>query len=99
MTLRELIDRTTEILDKGVNSHLLSNSEHKNLILAWGKLKSWVYPQLTVDDMQLVTRCKHCKYYKKYKKKDNPKAASFWACSKTKLKREPDFFCKDGEQK
>lgn len=99
MTLRELIDKTTIILDRGVDANLVSSSEHKNLIRAWGKLKSWVYPQLTTDDMQLVIRCSNCKYYKRYKKKDDHKAAPFWACSKTKMKRDPDFFCKDGDQK
>lgn len=92
MTLRELIDKTTEVLSKEADTH-------KDLILAWKKLKSWIYPQLTTDDMQLITRCKYCVYYKKYKKKDNPKVAPFWACSRTKLKRDPDFFCKDGDRK
>lgn len=99
MYLKELIDKTISSLDRGMDANVISVSEHELLVGAWVKLKSWVYPQLITDDMQLVTRCKRCRYYKRYKKKDNPKAVPFYACSRTKIKRDPDFFCKEGELK
>lgn len=99
MLLIDLIDRTTRIIEKYASVNTIHASEYKSLLNSWNKLKSWAYPQLTTDDMQIVIRCKNCRHYKRYKQKDNPKAAPFWACSKTKTKRDPDFFCKDGDQK
>ena len=99
MTLRELIDKTVALLKKGLQRSVISAAEYDSMVTDWDRLKGWIYPQLAIDDVQLVTRCRHCKYYKKYRKKDNPKAAPFWACSKTKMKRDPDFFCKDGDKK
>ena len=57
----------------------------------------WMYKDLAVDDLALVVRCECCKYYKKYKKKDDIKARPFYACSLTKQKRDPKFFCADGD--
>ena len=99
MTLKELIDKTTEILGNGLHEGVVSNSDYNTLTVAWNRLKNWVYPQLAIEDVQKVTHCKDCKHYKRYRKKDCPKLASFYACSLTKIKRNPDFFCKDGAEK
>lgn len=99
MTLRELIDKTVNLLKKALQMSVISAAEYDSAVTSWNKLKGWIYPQLTTDDMQLVIRCSNCRYYKRYKKKDDHKAVPFWACSKTKTKRDPDFFCKDGDQK
>lgn len=61
------------------------------------KTYQWMYKELATDDVELVVRCKRCKYYKKYKKKEDIKAKPFYACSLTKQKRDPQFFCADGD--
>lgn len=61
------------------------------------KVLHWTYPDLSTEDIVKVIRCKDCMYYKKYRKKSPYKSVAFYACSLTKTKREPTFFCKDGE--
>lgn len=58
----------------------------------------WMYPELSTDDIAMVVRCKHCKYYKQYRKKNDIKSKPFYACSLTSQKRDPMFFCKEGEE-
>lgn len=62
------------------------------------KTSSWMYPDLSTDDIAKVIRCKNCKYYRKYKKKGDLKSSAFYACSQDMRKRPPDFFCKDGDE-
>lgn len=60
----------------------------------------WVYPQLSSDSIELVVHCRNCRYYKQFKKKgDMLKAKSFFACTKDMSRRDPEFFCKDGDRK
>lgn len=99
MIVRELIDETVNLLKKGLQRSVISAAEYDSVVTDWNKLKGWAYPSLTTDDMINVTRCKNCEYYKRYRKKDAVRALPFYACSKTRLKRDPEFFCKDGEPK
>lgn len=62
------------------------------------RVVDWVYPALDSDDIEKVVRCKNCIHYKKYKKKGDFKSQPFYACSLNKVKRPPNFFCKDGEE-
>lgn len=94
MTVQELIDSTIRILKKGSGNQ----AKEKELILELEKLKSWVYPQLTMKNIVQVTRCKYCKHYKRYKQKQNPKAKPFYACEISRIKHDPDFFCSDGRE-
>lgn len=71
----------------------------KDLVTSLTKLVSWLYKDLTDESLERVTRCYDCCYYKKYKKKGVVKSAAFYACSLDKVKRRPDFFCKDGKSK
>lgn len=63
------------------------------------KVSKWLYKDFHTEDIDKVVRCKNCKYYKKYKKKGAIKASVFWACSRDMQKRDPMFFCKDGEER
>lgn len=69
----------------------------KDLVAALNKLMKWVYKDLTTESLERVIHCYDCRYYKKYKKRGDIKAAAFYACSKDRSKRRPDFYCKDGE--
>lgn len=69
----------------------------KELITALSKMMGWLYKELTTDDLEKITRCCDCRYYKKYKKKGALKSATFYACYWDKVRRRPDFYCKDGE--
>ena len=63
-------------------------------------LEHWCYKGEI--DVQKVIRCKNCKHYKRYRKKNakNPyEHTVFYACSLSKEKRNPEFFCSDGEEK
>lgn len=63
------------------------------------KVSKWLYRDFYTEDIDKVVRCKKCKHYKKYKKKGAFKARVFQACSKDMKKRDPMFFCKDGEER
>lgn len=65
---------------------------------ALDRVSKWVYKELCTDDITKVTRCRNCKFYKKYKKKTGFKPQVFQACSKDMQKRDPSFFCKDGDE-
>lgn len=69
----------------------------KDLVASLTKLLGWLYKDLTDENIEKITRCYDCRYYKKYKKKGAVKGATFYACSIDKVKRRPDFYCKDGE--
>ena len=63
-------------------------------------VSKWVYPELSADDIELVVHCRNCRYYKRFKKKgDLLKARTFFACTKDMSRRDPEFFCKDGDRK
>lgn len=62
------------------------------------RLVKWMYPELSPEDIEKVVRCKRCRFYKRYKKKGSLKGQTFRACSKDMQKRDPMFFCKDGEE-
>lgn len=99
MKVSELIDRTVTLLKLVASKSVKQAAEADLIMQELFHLKGWAYPHLTTEDIVQVVRCKKCKHYKKYKKKDNPKAAPFWACSLTKLKHDPMFYCKDGMEK
>lgn len=63
------------------------------------KVSKWLYKDFHTEDIDKVVRCKKCKYYKKYRKKGSIKDLPFYACSKDRKKRDPMFFCKDGEER
>lgn len=60
------------------------------------RLAKWAYEGLDSDDMELVVHCKDCTHYKRYKKKGALKSDIVRMCSLDKVKRTPEFFCKDG---
>lgn len=59
----------------------------------------WIHPELTTKDITKVVRCKKCRHYKTYKKKGAFKATPFKACSLDMKRRDPMFYCGDGEEK
>lgn len=58
----------------------------------------WIHPELYTDDVACVVRCKKCRFYKTYKKKGAFKSVPFKACCKDMKKRDPMFFCAEGER-
>ena len=60
-------------------------------------VSSWMYKNMSTDDICKVVRCKNCRHYKKYKKKDDFKAKPFYACNLDMKQKPPDFFCKNGD--
>lgn len=92
MKVYDLIDSVLEVLKKYPSDTTILQAELH-------KMQSWLYPGLTTDDMKMVVRCKNCRFYKRYKKKGAPKIPAFYACSITKTKRDPEFYCKDGMEK
>lgn len=77
--------------------HTIPGEKAKQISARLGRIICWIHPELTTKDIVKVTRCKNCKHYKKYRKKSGFKSYPFYACSLTKTKRDPMFFCKDGE--
>lgn len=63
------------------------------------KISKWLYKDFHTEDIDKVVRCKKCKFYRRYKKKGAFKAVAFYACSKDMQKRDPMFFCKEGEER
>lgn len=61
-------------------------------------VSDWVSTDLEQNTVTKVVRCKNCMYYKKYKYK-GPKGQIFRACCLNKIKRDPMFFCSDGEER
>lgn len=95
----------SELCDKAINLiSIVAKRSAKNAIEAaqvmddLTRLKGWAYPHLTTDDIVKVVRCHRCKHYKKYKIKDDRKTQPFYACSLTRIKRPPEYFCKDGAE-
>lgn len=99
MPISELIDRTVSLLNM-VASKSSKNAEEATLLKQeLLRLKGWAYPHLTTKDLVQAIRCGKCKFYKKYKRKGDPKAAPFYACSLTKIKRPEDFYCAEGRSR
>lgn len=98
MPIRELIDRAVSLLELVAKKSVKSAAEADTIIEELKHLKGWAYPALTTEDIVRVVRCKRCKHYKKYKKKNDRKTQPFYACSLNKIKRDPDYFCKDGAE-
>jgi hypothetical protein len=98
MVVSELCDRAVSLITVVAKKSAKHAVEAAQVIDDLTRLKGWAYPHLTTDDIVRVVRCKRCKHYKKYKKKDDRKSQPFWACSLTKIKRDPDFYCKDGRE-
>lgn len=99
MTMVQLLDRAIALL-KLVSKKSPKNSAEALLIVEkLTALRNWVYPNLATEDIQKVIRCKNCKNYKKYRRTGDIKSRPFYACSITKQKRDPEFFCKDGEER
>jgi hypothetical protein len=99
MPIAELIDRVVALLSI-VASKSNKNAEEANLLKQeLLHLKGWAYPHLTTKDLVQATRCGKCKFYKRYKRKGDPKAAPFYACSITKIKRSEDFYCAEGKSR
>ena len=63
------------------------------------KVSKWLYRGLSTEDIARVVRCKNCKYYKKHNKTDSLKGSSYYICSKDKQRRDPMFYCTDGEER
>lgn len=96
MTIANLCDKTIALLDLVAKKSSKHTKEATQIIRELTLLKGWAYPYLATEDIVKVVRCKKCKYYKKYKKKNDRKSQPFWACSRTMMQRDPDFYCKEG---
>lgn len=96
MTIANLCDRAISLLDLVAKKSTKNAEEATQVIQELTRLKGWAYPYLATEDIVKVVRCRKCKYYKKYKKKNDRKSPPFWACSKTMIQRDPDFYCKEG---
>lgn len=99
VTLRVLRKQLKETPDKVFTG---PSGEKVTLESVYGYLKqisSWVYPELSTDDIAKVIRCKKCKHYKKYRKKGSANRATFQACELDKQVKDPLFFCGYGEGK
>lgn len=59
-------------------------------------LASWVYPDLSTEDITKVVRCKNCKYYTEYRSKATYQHTTYMACSQTGVEHPPEYFCADG---
>lgn len=107
MNLKSTFDISIKLLkqvskDNPGKSFTNSQGERASLedvIASLKKLSQWVLPSLDSNELVKVTRCKDCIYFKTYKKKDDPKARPFQACSSNRSQRDPMFFCKNGEHK
>lgn len=97
MRILDLYDRTIVLLKIIAHKSSKHSEEANQIISELSNMKAWLYPDLYTEDVEKVTRCKNCKSYKKYKKKNALKATAFYACSKDKQRRDPEFFCKDGD--
>lgn len=62
------------------------------------KVSSWMYRDLSSEDIEKVVRCKNCINYKRFKKKGDIKSPAFYACRLDMKKRDPMFYCKAGEE-
>ena len=71
----------------------------QDIIRGLDNITGWLYPNLTPEDVTRVVRCKNCCYYKTYKRKGYKKAVKFKACSKDMKRRDPMFYCQEGEEK
>lgn len=98
MVVSELYDKAVQLIEVVVKKSVKEAKEAQIVMDDLIRLKGWTYPHLTTDDIVRVVRCQKCKFYKKYKKKDDRKSPPFYACSLTKTKRNPDFYCKDGRE-
>lgn len=99
MKVSELLDQVVGLLGIVAKKSVKHAKEAETAMEECRKLQGWVYPALTTEDIQKVVRCKNCMWYKKYKKKDDRKSLPVWMCSKDRIKRDPDFYCKGGEEK
>ncbi len=59
----------------------------------------WCYPELSSEDIQKVVRCEKCEHYHHYRRKSEYKSPIVYMCDIDKVRRPPDFFCKDGVEK
>ena len=108
MKLQTLFDMCNKIIQKELKKNSKASiqtdegEEYKYTRLSeeLNNLNSWCYKGEI--DVQKVVRCKNCKYYKRYKKKTlkNPyEHQTFFACSRDKIRRKPEFYCYNGEEK
>lgn len=105
MKVADLYKLAVKILDKEAKQNPKKTYTNKDgekasisdVIAMLERAYQWMYKELATDDVTLVVRCRKCKYYKKYRKKDSIKSMPFYACSLTKQKRDPQFFCADGD--
>lgn len=79
-----------------------TNSDGETLTIAdvanyLNGVSSWMFKDLAAEDIEKVVRCKRCVNYKRFKKKGDIKSPAFYACKLDMKKRDPMFYCKDGE--
>lgn len=98
VTIRILRKIAKENPEKSFSNSLGEKVTVKELADELDKILNWLYKDFSTTDIAKVVYCKNCRYYKKYKRKGAFKAQIFQACSKDMKKRDPMFFCKDGEE-
>lgn len=62
------------------------------------RLIGWCSNDLDTGDMVQVVPCAKCIHYKRFRKKNVFKATVFRACELDMQRRQPDFYCKDGDR-
>ena len=98
LAVKALQEVSSKSPDKGFTNKSGEKVTIGDIATELDKVAKWVYPDLQTEDISIVVRCKRCKYYKRYRKKGALKQVPFYACSKDMKRRDPMFFCKDGER-
>lgn len=63
-------------------------------------VQKWIYPKIYNEEIRRVVYCEKCKFYKKFRKKGSkPKSGVFFACAKDMKRRDPMFYCAEGDPK
>lgn len=70
----------------------------KSVIDSLERLVDWCCADLDTSDITKVVPCSKCVHYKRYKKKNVFKAEVFRACELDMKRRQPNFYCKDGDR-
>lgn len=70
---------------------------YKELCNEISALLGWACPEIETDRLKKIIPCRKCVHYKKFKKRSESKRAML-LCSIDMSKKDPDFYCKDGEE-
>lgn len=66
------------------------------------RIRQWCYPDLRVDDVCYIVRCRDCDYYKRYETKSdssNWRKEVTYKCDIDGQTHNPDYYCANGLRK